>query len=179
MSRLILINGDLAAGKSSLADALSLSLSIPCFKKDPIKERFCDMYGYSNREENRKLSVMAVNYMIDAFERFASLNSDVILEANFRNDELSRIKEIADKYKVDVISLILRGDIDILYERFLKRLPTRHKAHMSLHLDESVEVFEKYINELRNEDNVFLPHIIDTSKKNENEVLQIALKYIK
>ena len=51
MSRLIIITGDLASGKSSLADSLSLRLNIPCFKKDVIKENLVDKYGFTTREE--------------------------------------------------------------------------------------------------------------------------------
>ena len=178
MKRIIVITGDLASGKSTLADSLSKVLSIPCFKKDTIKEKYCDIYGYKTREENRALSIMATNYMIEAFSNFAKHDEDIILEANFRNEELLRIKEIVDQYHYNVTLLVLRGDIDILYQRFLSRVSTRHKAHMSMHLDESVDKFKEYICSLREEDTVFIPHIIDTSYKEEKEVLDIAISYI-
>ena len=91
MSRLILITGDLASGKSSLADSLSLRLNTPCFKKDLIKERLVDKYGFKTREENRELSIKAVEFMFDALNKFALNKEDIILEANFRKDELERI----------------------------------------------------------------------------------------
>ena len=121
MKRLFLISGDLASGKSSLADSLSLYLNIPCLKKDEIKERFCDMYGFKNREENRNLSIKAVNYMIDAFKNFAKLGQDLILEANFREDELLKIRDIVAKYGYDVQFYLLQADIEVLYQRFLAR----------------------------------------------------------
>jgi dephospho-CoA kinase len=68
MKKVIVLTGDLASGKSSLADSLSLALAIPAFKKDIIKERYCDLYGYTTREENRALSIKATDYMIDAFK---------------------------------------------------------------------------------------------------------------
>ena len=178
MKRVIVITGDLAAGKSSLADSLSLKLNIPAFKKDVIKEKFCDMYGYQTREENRQLSIKAVDYMIDAFVRFAKNDDDIILEANFRENELLNIKALAEQYGYEVILLVLRGDIEILYKRFMERLPNRHKAHMSLHLDESIEKYKEYIDEQRNENLVFLPHIIETTNKTEEEVLKLALEII-
>ena len=169
MKRLIIITGDLASGKSSLADSLSLKLAIPCFKKDVIKEQYCDMYGFKDREENRKLSIKAVEYMIE----------DLILEANFRGEELKQIQDIALQYGYDVALLVLRGNINELYERFLKRVPTRHKAHMSMHLDESVDKFKDYVLSQRKEELYFLPHIIDTSGKSEEEVLAKALDICK
>ena len=70
MHKLILITGDLASGKSTLAASLSESLSIPYFTKDSLKEIACDAIGYSSREENRRLSISAVNSMIYVFEHF-------------------------------------------------------------------------------------------------------------
>lgn len=178
MSKLILITGDLASGKSTLADNLSLHYNIPCFKKDPIKEKYCDELGYGNREENRSLSVMAVNYMIEAFERFSKANQDIILEANFRYDEMMRIKEIAENNNCDVICFVLRGDTEILYKKFMERMKNRHPAHKSLGLDRGIEYYEKYINELRKEEIPFLTHIINATNNDEKQVLNIALEII-
>ena len=178
MKRLILISGDLASGKSSLADSLSLYLNVPCLKKDDIKEKYCDMYGFKNREENRALSVKAVNYMIEAFENFAKLGQQLILEANFREEELIKIRDIVAKYNYDVHFYVLRGDIDVLYQRFLDRLPTRHKAHKSMHLEESKEKFEQYILEQRRGKTFFIPFIIDTTDRSEKEVFELVISGI-
>jgi 2-phosphoglycerate kinase len=179
MSRVIVITGDLAAGKSALADSLSLRLNIPAFKKDLIKEHYVDEYGFKSREENRALSIKAVDFMIDALTRFVKNGTDIILEANFRTDELERIKTICDNGGADVILFVLRGDINVLYQRFLDRLPTRHKAHTSIGLEQSVDKFASYINELRKEDVVFLPIIINATDLDQEEVLQKALNYLK
>ena len=176
MSKLILITGDLATGKSTLAKNLSKKLLINCFTKDDIKEKFCDMYGFHNREENRQMSVKATNFMIHTFGVFCMMGQDIILEANFRHDEIERIKNIALQYNVDVRLIVLRGDLEVLFDRFVKRIPTRHPAHKSLHLDESFEKFSGYVLEQRQEELEFSPTIIDSVKHNEQEVLELALK---
>ena len=51
MRNLIIITGDLAAGKSTLANSLSIELQIPCLVKDTLKEIACDAIGYETREE--------------------------------------------------------------------------------------------------------------------------------
>ena len=178
MSRLILITGDLASGKSSLADSLSLRLNTPCFKKDLIKERLVDKYGFKTREENRGLSIKAVEFMFDALNKFALNKEDIILEANFRKEELERIKEISDKNNLDVELFVLRGDIEVLYQRFLERLPSRHIAHTSIHLEESIDKYREYVLSQRMEVYPFIPHVIDTTHKSNQEVFELALKYL-
>ena len=176
--KLIIITGDLASGKSTLADALSKYLNVPAFKKDVIKEQYCDIYGFITREQNRNLSVMAVDFMINSFLSFASMQQNIIMEANFRENELRQIQEMATQFAYDVILIVLRGDIETLYKRFLERLPNRHRAHTSLNLDESIDRFREYIEMLRSQDTVFIPHIIDTSTKTPEEVFETAIKLI-
>ena len=178
MSKVIIITGDLASGKSSLADSLSLRLNVPCFKKDKIKENLVDKYGFKDREENRKLSIQAVKYMLEALKRFASLNQDIILEANFREEEMAELEKIIKEFNVDVTLFVLRGDIEVLYQRFLERLPNRHIAHTSIHLEDSVDKFREYLLSQRMEVYPFIPHIIDTTRKSNKEVFEVALNYL-
>ena len=178
MNRLIIITGDLAAGKSTLASALSEELKIPYLTKDALKEIVCDAVGYETREENRQLSIAATDDMIYFFTQCARVNNDLIIEANFRANELRRLKDLADEYHYRVALINLTGDLPLLYQRFLDRLPSRHIAHRSLGLDYSFERFTNYINELRNEDAVFPPLTIDMTDLDEDEVTERALDLI-
>ena len=178
MRNLIIITGDLAAGKSTLANSLSVELQIPCLIKDTLKEIACDAIGYETREENRELSISAVNSMIYVFNQTAKVGGDLILEANFRSEELEDIQEIVEENDYQVLLLSLMGDINLLYQRFLDRMATRHIAHKSLHLDYSIESFASYIEELRNQDTIFPNHQIDMSDLDEDEVVDVALNLV-
>ena len=178
MRKLIIITGDLASGKSTLAASLSEELQIPFLTKDSLKEIACDAIGYSSREENRKLSISAVNSMIYVFEQSAKVGQDMILEANFRSEEILRIKEVCDEYSYSVVLLSLTGDISLLYQRFLDRLATRHRAHTSLNLDNSLERFASYIYEIRNENMIYPVNYIDMTNLDEDEVVEEALNII-
>ena len=178
MRNLIIITGDLAAGKSTLANSLSVELQIPCLIKDSLKEIACDAIGYETREENRALSISAVNSMLYVFEQTAKVGEDLILEANFRSEELEDIQEIVNEYDYQVLLLSLIGDINLLYQRFLDRMATRHIAHQSLHLDYSIDAFISYIEMLRNQDTIFPNHQIDMSDLDEEEVVEVALNII-
>ena len=175
MKNLIIITGDLAAGKSTLAASLSAELNIPYFTKDSLKEIACDAVGYQTREQNLRLSAAAMNSMIYFFNQSALVGNDVILEANFRNDEIIRIKEIADRNNYHVLLLKLIGDFNLLYQRFLDRMATRHPAHKSANLDLSLDRFISYIMSIRNEDMIYPSHEIDMTDLDEEEVVDIAL----
>ena len=106
------------------------------------------------------------------------MGNDLIMEANFRTSELAEIEGIADEYNYRVVLLVLTGDIPLLYQRFLDRLPNRHIAHRSMNLDYSLERFSDYINELRDQDFVFTPNYLDMSNLDEDEVTEEALQII-
>ena len=178
MANLIVISGDLAAGKSTLAASLSHELNLVHLTKDSLKEIACDAIGYSTREENRQLSIAATDSMIYFFHQCALVNQSLILEANFRQDEMVKIKEIADEYNYQVLLLNLTGDINLLYQRFLDRMVNRHIAHRSLNLDYSIDRFASYINEIRNQDLLYPAFTIDMTDLDEEEVTEEALHII-
>ena len=109
MNRLIIISGDLAAGKSTLANRLGEYLSFVVLNKDPLKEIECDVFGYSSREENKLLSVAAMKNMIHFFSRLAKVGTDTILEANFRSEEVCDIADIASEYNYNVVSILSKN----------------------------------------------------------------------
>ena len=55
--------------------------------KDSIKEVLGDTIGFSNREENKKLSSASMELMFFIFSEFASLEKDLILDSNFHKSE--------------------------------------------------------------------------------------------
>ena len=152
MKKLLLITGDLATGKSTFGAILAQRYSTPAFFKDKVKEVLSDSIGYTNRAENKKLSVGAVEVMILNFSVFANCGEDLILEANFRGGELEKIHKIASENDYDVLTLALRADTEILYKRYWHRMnnENRHPAHLIATFD-SLEGFESYIGEARGE----------------------------
>lgn len=55
MGKLLLVTGDIAAGKSTFSEILSKRYSIAAFQKDAVKEVLGDTIGFHNREENKRL----------------------------------------------------------------------------------------------------------------------------
>ena len=152
MKKLLLIMGDLATGKSTFANILSKRYDINVFLKDSIKEVLGDTIGFSNREENKKLSNATIELMWFIFSEFGKLNKNLILEANFHTEELERLHKKAIENNYEVLTIILRGDVEILHKRYLNRMQNeaRHFVHLSTTLD-IFEDFEAYTKSLATE----------------------------
>lgn len=140
MRKLLLITGDIAAGKSTFSRILSERYHTAAFQKDTIKEILSDFVEFRNRRENKMLSYAAVEMMCHIFTGITQAGEAVILEANFHEDELEKLHSIADEKQYDVLTLVLRGDADILYHRYVHRMneENRHPVHLTttLHVKE-------------------------------------------
>ena len=97
MKRLLLITGDIAAGKTTFSNQLAQRYSVAVFQKDTIKEILGDNIGFRDREENKKLSNAAVQLMAHLFWQIAQTGSDLILEANFHGSELEQLHALANR----------------------------------------------------------------------------------
>ena len=152
MKKLLLITGDLACGKSTFGRILSKRYNTVMLCKDTFKEALGDTIGFSNREENLKLSKAAVELMTLLFAECAVLNKDLILEANFRTHELEKLHAIAAEHGYDVLTLVFRGNNRILHERFLHRISheNRHPVHVIGDIL-AFEAFVPYIEKARGE----------------------------
>ena len=133
MKKLLLITGDLACGKSTFGEILAKRYNSAAFYKDKIKEILGDTIGFTNREENVKLSVATMEIMTHIFEETAKTGGDLILEANFKEHEMERIYTLAKESGYDMLTLVLRADMDIIYKRFVNRIENedRHPVHLS------------------------------------------------
>ena len=146
MKKLILIGGVLAGGKSTFSHIVGERFGISVVNKDRVKEILGDNIKTANREENKKLSVIAFELMSYLAE---GEGNALILESNFKDYELNELKEKCNASGCDVLSLFLDGDDAILHSRFLKRLgENRHPVHKSQDFSR-LEDFTATLNELR------------------------------
>lgn len=142
MRKLLLIMGDLATGKSTFANILSQKYDISYYCKDTIKEVLGDTVGFSNREENLKLSKATVELMFFLFGEYTKLGKPLILESNFHKVDLERLHIMAEENGYEVLILVLRGDVEILHQRYLQRI--HHENRHPVHLSTTLDVFEDF-----------------------------------
>ena len=153
MKKLLLIRGDLATGKSTFANILSKRYNTNIFSKDTIKEVLGDTIGFSNREENLKLSKATMELMFFIFSENCKLNKDLILESNFHKNEIERLNKIASDNDYEMLILDLYGDFEVLHKRYLNRIhnENRHPVHLSTTF-EVFDDFKQYIENSRKEE---------------------------
>jgi 2-phosphoglycerate kinase len=131
MKKLLIIAGNLAALKTTISKKISERLNIPCINKDDIKELLVDAIDFKTREENLKLSQATFQLIKYFCDRCGKAGKDLIIESNFKPHE---IKELLDYISIDLANvkmIFLTGNPESLYERYLARQETRHRAHKS------------------------------------------------
>lgn len=127
----ILVAGIPAAGKSTMAEALSERLKLPVISKDAIKELLFDNVGFKSREEKVNLGIAGMRIMYYAAGQLMKARLPFILENNFESSEHG-IKDLIEKYQYSALTVTLTGDYRAIYRRFLEResSPGRHRGHV-------------------------------------------------
>lgn len=179
MAKIIIIAGYLAVGKSRLAKNLSKHYHIPYYNKERIKEILGNEAEVQTPELSKTLSTVSKEVLLHILDRQVRTGSSVILEANFHQPELERIKQETNFHKVPVYLLHLTGDIDVLYERLLYRehYENRHPIHLT-HPLQTIEEFEAYVMKWRSEPEVLPRLTIDVSGKTSDDVYAEAVSVL-
>lgn len=130
---LILLAGYPGTGKSYLAELLMKQFTgFEILSPDEIKEEFWDAYGFRNEQEKEELIQKSwVEYyhrMEWKFTRGISLLSDY----PFSQKQHDQLQEVCDKHHVQIITIRMIADLDVLFERQKKRDldASRHLGHI-------------------------------------------------
>ena len=137
---IIFVSGLLAAGKTTFSEYLSYKFHVLLINKDYVKEILCDTVGFTNREENLKLSNATHQLMRHVAENSMKIGLPIILESNFNPDDAKYFENEIQKYNYTPITIQFTGDKKILFERFMERWENRHWGHKSF--EPSWEMFE-------------------------------------
>lgn len=128
----ILVTGIPAAGKSTMAEAISERLKLPVISKDAVKELLFDNVGFQSREEKVNLGIASMEIVYHVAGQLMKTGQSFILENNFEYSSEHGIKKLLKKYHYSVLTITLTGDYKVIYQRFLEResSPDRHRGHI-------------------------------------------------
>ncbi|MDE6977224.1 MAG: ATP-binding protein [Lachnospiraceae bacterium] len=128
----ILVTGIPAAGKSTMAEAVSERLKLPVISKDTVKELLFDNVGFHSREKKVNLGIASMEIMYYVARQLMKTGQPFILENNFEYSSESGMKNLLEDYPYPVLTITLTGDYRVIYRRFLEResSPDRHRGHV-------------------------------------------------
>jgi len=152
-SKIIIVAGYVAAGKTTFALNLSKELNIPCFSKDLLKLAISRSIPVNNREDGKRLSAATFDAIAFITEKFMETGMPLIIEANFvmtenHNNirEGETLKLLIDKYGYQTLTYILLGDSRVLCDRFNEREKTPERGEANkIGIEISYENYDRYI----------------------------------
>ena len=143
-NKIILVGGYCATGKSTFSRKLSQLLNIPCFNKDTIKEVLGDGLSPEDNMLDKKGSSTTFLLMLHIAEQFLMAKKICILESNFKLNESEKIKTLLDKYDGEALTFIFKGDLDVLFNRYMEREKKGERHWVHITSGENQDDFLKY-----------------------------------
>ncbi len=128
----VLVSGVPASGKTQLGEYLSEKLDLPMISKDKAKELLFDTVGFRSRAEKVVLGTAAMELCYYFAEQLMKRGRPFLLENNFEAASKPGITALLKRYDCRPVTLLLTGDYQVLYQRFIKRdrSPDRHRGHV-------------------------------------------------
>lgn len=134
---LIVVTGQPAAGKSTLARRLAKTLGSPLLAKDDFKERLFATEGSGDRAWSRRLSNLAWEQLFAAAAPLLAAGGTVVAEGNFRPGEHeARLQELVRATGARLVQVHCRTPAAIRRSRIATRARrgTRHPGHLDAQL---------------------------------------------
>lgn len=130
---IVLLAGYPATGKSYLCQKILERMpQFHVVSQDDMKEELFDRYGFDNMEEKIQIEKESWKLYYKAMEEELKQGNSMISDYPFSDKQKGRIQTLAEQYHYQVVTLRLIGDLDVLFQRSLKRDldPKRHLSHL-------------------------------------------------
>ena len=163
----VVVTGMPAAGKSTVADALSRSLSLPLIARDRIKEQLYETLGAGDVELSSRLGTASFALLFDLAAVLLETRQSVIVEANFFRGDAE--PEFAALPKHRVAQIHCHAPLELLVERYTGR--RRHPGH---HDDQKVELLRERFDSGTHEALVLPGDIIQVDTSRPVDLIAIA-----
>jgi len=143
-NKIIIVGGYCATGKSTFSRKLSHLLNIPCFNKDVIKEILGEGLSPEDNMMDKKGSNTTFLLMLHIAEQFLISGKICILESNLKLKESELIKILLEKYDCECLTIIFKGDLEVLHKRYIERGKTGKRHWVHSEFGENSDNFKKY-----------------------------------
>lgn len=133
LQSLILLAGYPGTGKSYLAKLLMKQFpGFEILSPDEIKEEFWDAYGFRDEQEKEELIQKSWAEYYHRMEWKLARGISLLSDYPFSHKQHDQLQEVCEKYHVQIITIRMIADLEVLFERQKKRdLDTsRHLGHI-------------------------------------------------
>lgn len=132
---LVVVTGELATGKTTLARALAGEFDLPLLAKDELKERLFDTLGTGDRGWSNQLGAATFELMFALAAELLGAGASLVIEANFDAESTPRLRALPAHRPFQVVCT---APADVRRARFRARATSgaRHPGH----LDDVVEL---------------------------------------
>ncbi|MCP9484892.1 MAG: ATP-binding protein [Gaiellaceae bacterium MAG52_C11] len=126
---LVVVTGEPATGKTTLARALADELGLPLLAKDELKERLFDTLGAGDRGWSRRLGAATFELMFGLAAELLGAGASLLVEANFDAQSTPRLRALPAHRPFQVVCT---APADVRRARFRERATSgaRHPGHL-------------------------------------------------
>ena len=126
---LVVVTGEAATGKTTLARALAAELGLPLLAKDDLKERLFDTLGTGDREWSRRLGVATFELLFGVADGLLGAGTSCVVEANFDAQAVPRLRALSGHR---TFQIVCTAPEEVARERFAARAASgeRHPGHL-------------------------------------------------
>jgi predicted kinase len=130
-TRIVVVTGPPASGKTTLALAVSERLGVPLIAKDGIKERLYEAFGSGDREWSRWLGRATYPLIYHFLEAQLRVGCSVVVEGTFGPESANgEFAALHARWPFEALQLFCWAPDEILLGRYEARAPERHPGHM-------------------------------------------------
>jgi predicted kinase len=138
-TRIVVVTGPPASGKTTLALAVSERLGIPLIAKDGIKERLYEAFGSGDREWSRWLGRATYPLIFHFLEAHLRVGCSVVVEGTFGPESANgEFAQLHAQWPFDALQLFCWAPDEILLRRYEARAPERHPGHVDASMIEEM-----------------------------------------
>ncbi len=126
---------------------LAGDLCLPFLGKDDIKEMLFDSLGWVDREWSKKLGRASIEILFHVLENELKARCSLVVETAFIKEyHTPRLLGLQKIYPFFPVQVYLTARVDVLYERFRRRIDTgeRHPGHF-----DQLATYEQFVEIIR------------------------------
>ena len=138
-TRIVVVTGPPASGKTTLAAAISEQSGVPLIAKDGIKERLYEAFGSGDREWSRWLGRATYPLIFHFLEAHLRVGCAAVVEGTFGPESANgEFAALHVRWPFEALQVFCWAPDEILLTRYAARAPERHPGHVDAWMIEEI-----------------------------------------